>query len=85
MAAVRLMLNVEVVEVLELGIDETVVTRKEKRKTKEKERESEGEKDGTVEIEVRHIEKNRPREEGGSEMRMPNLSKSRSLHLGLGN
>ena len=52
LVAVRGMLNVEV---LEVGIDETVVTRKEKRKTKEKERESEGEKDGTVEIEVRHI------------------------------
>ena len=64
LAAVRGMLKVEV---LEVGIDEMVVTRKEKRKTKEKERESESEKDGTVEIAVRHIEKNRPREEDGSD------------------
>ena len=63
-AAVRGTLEVEV---LEAGVDETVV-KKEKRKAKAKEqRESESEKDGTAEIVVRHKEKKRLREEDGSE------------------
>jgi len=64
LAAVRGTLEVEV---LKVGVDETVA-KKEKRKSKAKEqRESESEKDGTAEIAVRHREKKRPREEDGSE------------------
>jgi hypothetical protein len=55
------------VEVVQPGVDETVV-KKEKRKAKSKEqRESESEKDGTVETAVRPREKKKPREEGDSE------------------
>ena len=55
------------VEVLQPGVDETVV-KKEKRKAKAKEqRESESEKDGTIETVVRLKEKKRPREEDGFE------------------
>jgi len=56
------------VHILEPGVEDERLAKREKRKGKAKEqRESESEKDRTVETVVRPREKKRPREEGGFE------------------